>query len=179
MLTGGVGTPKEKSLLPTMPRIFFIELVKKAHTAGKRVMVHCYGGMSLDWCIEAGVQTIEHGIYMTREQAAGMAEKHIALVPTIAIYRLLANEPDVPGVPTSIRDMISENAKAAADSHIKVLGYALEEGVLIGYGTDFFSRIEFADHAHDELLALMDCGLSFEQAIACGTVNALKILGTS
>lgn len=38
--------------------------VETAHYVGKKVAAHCYGGIGLKHCIEAGVDTIEHGIYM-------------------------------------------------------------------------------------------------------------------
>ena len=38
--------------------------VETAHCVGKKVAAHCYGGVGLKHCVEAGVDTIEHGIYM-------------------------------------------------------------------------------------------------------------------
>lgn len=111
---------------------------------------------------------------MTRKQAAGMAENGVAYVPTAAIYRLLSDEPELFGIPESIR----ENAAYAAEAHMNAVRYAREEGVLIGHGTDFYSDMSFIGHAYDELNTLMDMGLSFNEAVAAGTVNAFKILGS-
>ena len=172
-ITGGVGTKKEETIVPRLCKDDFKALVRWLHGQGKKVMVHCYGGESLDWCIEEKVETVEHGVFMTRKQAAGMAENGVAYVPTAAIYRLLSDEPELFGIPESIR----ENACHAAEAHMNAVRYAREEGVLIGHGTDFYSDMAFIGHAYDELNTLMDMGLSFNEAVAAGTVNALKILG--
>ena len=50
------------------------------------------GGDSLDWCIEAGVDSVEHGIYMNQRQAYELAKRQILYVPTVAVYKLLAEK---------------------------------------------------------------------------------------
>lgn len=172
-ITGGVGTDKDKATEPLSSRDRFFEAVKRLHQNGKKIMVHCWGGASLDWCIEAGVETVEHAVYMTKEQAAGLAEKDIALIPTTAIYRLLAEKPELFGIPETLR----ENAAYACDAHAKAVGYALREGVTIGYGTDFYADPRLAEYALYEFEVLREYGLSYDEAVAAGTVSARKILG--
>ena len=191
-VTGGVGMSRDDVLVPTCSRERFFRLVKYFHEHDKRIMVHCYGGAALDWCIEAGVETIEHAVYMTKEQAEKIAEKNnelrsknknetypgirrkreIAVVPTTSIYRLLSEKPELFGIP----DFIRENAKRAAYAQIKSVKYALDAGICIGYGTDFYADPALIPYAGYELSTLSDCGLSTEQALAAGTVNAEAIL---
>ena len=102
-----------------------------------------------------------------------MAQNAVAYVPTIAIYRLLASEPELFDIPLAVQD----NAKAAAEAHPDAVRHAHAEGVLICHGTDFYSDMSLIPHAHDEFKALMDCGLSYEEAVDAGTKNALKVLG--
>lgn len=172
-ITGGVGAGSKDVIIPNAGEAQFKTLVKRLHEHGKKVMVHCYGGASLDWCIDSAVETVEHAVYMTREQAGRMAESGTAIVPTTAIYRLLAEKPELFGIPSSIRD----NAKRACDAHLRSVKYALDEGVLIGYGTDFYADNAFIDYACYELDTLRDCGLSSLQAEETATVNARRILG--
>ena len=178
-VTAGVGRGSKEVLEPVMSKESFMRQVRKIHDEGKLVMVHCYGGVSLDWCIEAGADSIEHGVYMTREQAFSLAKNNIAYIPTAAIYRLLAHESDMFNMPKAIKSMISENAKAAADAHVRAVQYALDEGVLIGHGTDFYADDVFIEHIHDEIETLMDLGLSRGQAIKSATADANKILDGS
>ena len=138
-------------------------------------MVHCWGGPSLDWCVEEGVDTIEHGVFLTAAQAGLMAARGIPLVPTCCVYRLLAEEPALFGIGPDFR----ERARRACEGQVKAVSHALSEGVAIGYGTDFYSDPALAPHARDELAVLMEYGLSEEQAVAAGTSVARRILGLS
>jgi imidazolonepropionase-like amidohydrolase len=56
--------------------------VDEAHRAGVPVCTHVYGGEALDNAIEAGVDSIEHGFFLTDEQMRRMKEKGIFLVGT-------------------------------------------------------------------------------------------------
>ena len=197
--TDGVGKSPEDVLTPKFSKKHFSEMVHFLHEHGKRVMVHCYGGAALDWCIEEGVDTIEHAVYMTKEQAAKLArknealqhgedgrqkssasegketmapQKEIVIVPTTSIYRLLAEKPELFGIP----DFIRENAKHAAEAQLKSVKYALDMNICIGYGTDFYADPALLPYTRYELDTLRDCGLSAEQALAAGTINARNVL---
>ena len=43
-------------------------------------------------CIEAGVDSIEHGLQMTDAQIQGMAQKGIYYVPTLYVYNAPSRE---------------------------------------------------------------------------------------
>ncbi len=60
--------------------------VDECHRVGKKICVHAGTEPALSMCIEAGFDTIEHGTYLTVEQAKTMKEKNIAWVPTIIAY---------------------------------------------------------------------------------------------
>jgi imidazolonepropionase-like amidohydrolase len=67
--TTGVATPADSLLDSIFNRAEFAAAVDAAHEGDARVMVHTWGGDSIDWAIEAGATSIEHGIYMTSSQA--------------------------------------------------------------------------------------------------------------
>ena len=115
--TGGVGAPPEKVLIPTMKKEIFFKLVQDYHAAGKLVMVHTWGGDSLDWCIEAGVDSVEHGIYMNQRQAYELSSKNILYVPTAAIYQLLAANDN----PLQVASFFAEHARPAVIAHQKAV----------------------------------------------------------
>ena len=56
--------------------------IEEAHRAGVAVSVHTYGGAAADEAIEAGVDSIEHGFFLTDTQLERMKKKGIALVST-------------------------------------------------------------------------------------------------
>ena len=73
--TGGVGAPPEKVLIPTMKKEIFFKLVQDYHVGWKTCHGSYMGGDSPDWCIEAGVDSVEHGIYMNQRQAYELSSK--------------------------------------------------------------------------------------------------------
>ena len=49
-------------------------------------MVHALGGPAVRQAVEAGARSIEHGVFLTEADAALMAARGCALVPTLVIY---------------------------------------------------------------------------------------------
>lgn len=60
------------------------EICDVAHGAGRKVAAHCHGGPGVDMAIDAGVDTFEHGRFLTDSQLARMAELGRFLVPTLS-----------------------------------------------------------------------------------------------
>lgn len=173
--TGGVGAPPEKVLTPTMKKEVFLKLVKEYHAAGKLVMVHTWGGDSLDWCIEARVDSVEHGIYMNQRQAYELAKKQILYVPTAAVYKLLAAD----GNPMQVANFFAEHAKVAVPAHQKAVEYCVKEGVRMTCGTDFYSDPRLLYHEYEELFTLQEYGVPTKSAweAFCGQTLTKKETG--
>ncbi|MFT8363138.1 MAG: amidohydrolase family protein [Sporolactobacillus sp.] len=169
--TGGLGSPTEKVLDPLFSKEEMAAVISSAHAHHMRVMVHTWGGSSLDWAIEAGVDTVEHGVFMTEDQAARLAEAQIPLIPTTAIYRIAADSHG----PLALPELICTRAARAAEAHLTSVRAAKRAGVRIGFGTDFATPML---HGHNliELDALVDCGLTRAEAWQAATVNGRRIL---
>ena len=60
--------------------------VDEAHRQGVKIAVHSGTQPSIQMCIDAGFDTIEHGTFLTEVQARQMAKKGIAWTPTITGY---------------------------------------------------------------------------------------------
>lgn len=172
MATGGLGAPTEKVLDPVFSEKEFSFIVRHAHEHGKRVLVHTWGGATVDWSVDAGVESIEHGMFLTEEQAGRLAESGVAFVPTTSIYRIAA---DPKGV-LALNPVICERAARAAEAHPKAIAYAKRAGVQIGFGTDYATP---ALHGYNlqELDTLTDYGLTRAEAWQSATGNAAEILG--
>lgn len=173
--TGGVGAPPEKVLTPTMKKETFFKLVQDYHAAGKLVMVHTWGGDSLDWCIEAGVDSVEHGIYMNERQAYGLAASNILYVPTASVYQLLAAD----GNPMQVAPFFAEHARPAVVAHQKAVEYCVKMGVRMTCGTDFYSDPSLLAHEYEEIFALQRYGVPKEMVWAafCGQTLTSKETG--
>jgi imidazolonepropionase-like amidohydrolase len=60
--------------------------VDEAHAAGVKVAVHACGSKAIERCLDAGVDTIEHGVYLNRDLAQRMKEQGTYYSPTLGIY---------------------------------------------------------------------------------------------
>jgi imidazolonepropionase-like amidohydrolase len=97
--TGGVGTPTGGPLL----RQFSLEevraIVDTAHAAGKPVMSHAYGGDGVKVCLDAGVDSIEHGAALDDALIEQMVRQNTWLVPTFTVLRKIAALGDIEPCP--------------------------------------------------------------------------------
>lgn len=173
LATGGISTETAHVLESDAAEADLKKLIEVLHAHGKRVMVHTWGGPVLDWLIDVGVDSVEHGIFMTRQQAKGLAERHIPYVATTRIYQMIAAGQEPLVLPPFLRD----RAKTACEAHKKAVQYALEEGVEIGFGTDFYSGDNLIPNELEELFSLQEYGLSPAQAWKAATETAARILG--
>ena len=100
-------------------------IVDEAHRVGVKVGAHAYGEIALSNVIEAGVDSIEHGIGLTAELADAAKKKGIYYVPTLSAF--YAAKP---------------SANAERDALIKRhltddMRLAKEHGLKIACGSDF------------------------------------------
>lgn len=172
MATGGLGAPAEKVLDPVFSEEEFNFIVRHAHAHQIKVLVHTWGGVTIDWSIRAGVESIEHGMFLTPDQAGRLAESHTAYVSTASIYRIAADPSGVLALP----QVICDRAARAAEAHSRAIGYARSAGVRFGFGTDYATP---ALHGYNlqELDTLLDYGLTRAEAWHSATSGAAEILG--
>lgn len=109
------------------------DAVRAAHAAGARLTVHVFGEDAMPGVLAAGVDGIEHGIGLSREQLQIVAERGIALVPTrvqIANFEAFARQGEgrYPRWAAHMRAL-----HARADS---LVARASEAGVAVYAGTD-------------------------------------------
>ena len=64
-ITGGTGTLGTVPWQTYYTRDEIAAAVDEAHNVGLRVAAHCHGGNGADWCIDTGLDSIEHGAWCT------------------------------------------------------------------------------------------------------------------
>ncbi len=74
-------------LTPLWPQEVAAAAIARAHELGARVTAHVFGEQALAELVEAGIDGIEHGTGMTEEVIPRMAERQVALVPTVLQIR--------------------------------------------------------------------------------------------
>lgn len=172
MATGGLGAPTEQVLDPVFSEEEFAFIVRHAHANHKKVLVHTWGGVTIDWSIQTGVESVEHGMFLSEDQAGRLAQSRTAFVPTTSIYRIAADPKGVLALPT----VISDRAARAAEAHSTAIGYAKRAGVRFGFGTDYATPL-LHGYNLQELDTLIDYGLTRAEAWQSATSNAADILG--
>ncbi len=111
---------------PTFSLAEELAIVDEAHREGVKVACHAYGGPGLDNCIEAGVDSIEHGLDLHEDEIARMIAKGIWLVPTLYVYEFGPEE-----------DLAATGGKTSrARIHEVSFRKAVAAGVKIAFGTD-------------------------------------------
>ena len=143
--------------------------VDECHRRNRKIAVHSGVPVTIQMCIDAGVDTIEHGTYMSVEQAEEMKRKGIAWVPTAMVYSEHAKQAEEAhrkdaAVWVKARDAYRDNLRKLYDT-----------GVLVGAGTDV-SVDEFNVITYRELEYMVEYGLTPLEAIQAGTQNGAKIL---
>ena len=148
--------------------------IDRAHELGARVTAHSFGEDALPDLIEADIDCIEHGTGMSPDVIAAMAERHIALVPTlinIARFPQIAEQGH--RYPVYAEHMLALHRTV----HERVRA-AYEAGVPIYAGTDAGSSILHGRIA-DEVIALHEAGLSAGDALGAASWRAREWLGVS
>ncbi|MDB4895627.1 MAG: hypothetical protein JWN15_1889 [Firmicutes bacterium] len=103
--------------------------IDEAHRAGRKVVAHLHGGPGLKVAVEAGVDTVEHGAYLTEADLALMARHGTWLVSTVGVGRAVADDP---GAPAFYR----EKAQRALSRRTGMLEQARRHGVKVAVGND-------------------------------------------
>jgi imidazolonepropionase-like amidohydrolase len=165
-LTGGTITIGTDPRTPYYTREEIQVAIAEAHRAGKKVMVHCHGGPAADWAIEAGVDSIEHGAYLTEAQLTAMAKSGTWFVPTLTVQFHPPLEPDL-----RPPEVIKQRMRSR-ESVSEAMRIAVPAGVRIAAGTDaWHGELWF------ELELLVKFGLSPMQAMLAATRDAADLLG--
>jgi imidazolonepropionase-like amidohydrolase len=171
--TGGVGTPVGGPLI----RQFSLEevraIVDTAHAAGKPVGSHANGGEGVKICLDAGVDSIEHGAALDDELIEQMIRQGTWLVPTFTVLRkIIALGEQKPG---TLPEYMPRKARGLLDLQMVSFRKALAAGVKMALGTDLgsFGRGENAG----ELAYLVEAGMSPMQAIVTATKMGAQCMG--
>jgi imidazolonepropionase-like amidohydrolase len=144
-------------------------IVDEAHRRGLRVASHTHGADAVRAAVEAGIDCIEHGFLIDDDAIALMVERGTYLVPTTR----LADAMDVSKAPPELQAKAAQMFPLARTSVLA----AYKAGVKIAVGTDA-PAIPHGRNA-DELVALVDRGMSPLAVLRAATVTAAELIDVS
>ena len=157
---------------PEMGLDMLTAICDEAHAAGRMVAAHCHGGIGVTWAIQAGVDTYEHGRFMTDEQLDIIAEKERFLVPTLSPEARRIDLDDAPSDP-EVANWYSMATEAMYDTVLR----ASRAGVNIIAGTDAGMPHVYHGTVSYEMNQLAVAGLSNIDVLRSATSVAAKALG--
>lgn len=173
LATGGVMTP---GVDPSSPQLTLEELragIDEAHKARRRAAAHAQAEDGIAFCLEAGIDTVEHGIFLTEALAARMASQGTALVATLVAPHAIVEG----GVAAGIPEFAVKKSAAVRARHLESFRMALRAGVRIAAGTDAGTPLNPHGSIVPELTLMAAAGMSPLQAIRSATSVAAAVSG--
>jgi len=133
-------------------------VVKEAKRLGLGVAAHAVRDEAARNCIEAGVDTIEHGFALSEDTMLLMQTKAIILVPTLGAL-----------VPDDGLDADTQWVESLAER-------IRRSGVVIGLGSDAGSAVAHGSNVA-EVFALAELGFPADEILRAATLVGAKVLG--
>jgi imidazolonepropionase-like amidohydrolase len=176
VLASGGGTPGSLSQYPSFSVAELRTIVEVAHGLGRLVAAHCIATASISNAIEAGVDLIEHALFLDADGvtrydprvAERLAESGIPVSTTMQVARDLVDlGPDVQDYDRWVRMRDSDRE---IKSRLRGLGIRLVAGSDAGWRATTFSTF------WKELDELVTIGMSATEAIQSATLSSAEAL---
>ena len=172
--TGGLVSDHDQPLIPEFTSEEIAAAVFEADRKGKGVSAHAYGGPGLTNAVEAGARSIEHGGFVTEEQAALMAERGCFLVPTLSAMRDCLRWAEQGALtPTQCKKILDFNLDLGECVRI-----AKQYGVPLASGTDYIKREQHGLNL-EELTLMHRAGLTVEETLLVATAGGAELCGVA
>jgi imidazolonepropionase-like amidohydrolase len=167
--SGGVLSESDPVDVPQLTLEEMRAIVSEAHAWRRKVAAHCHGDAAARLAIEAGVDSIEHGSFLTEDTLKLMKAKGVVLVPTRITVEWVTKEAE------TYPPNIAAKARAAAAAHTGMFKNALRIGVPIALGTD--AGVYPHGLNGGEFGLYVNLGMSPAQALLSGTRDDARLLG--
>jgi len=150
------------------------KIVQTAGENGLKVMAHANSDEAVRTCLQAGVHSIEHGYFLSRDTLKIMAQKGIYWIPTIVPVANQLKKPYRQRYSKEEHNVIEKTFKRQQE----MLCIAREMGVPLGVGTDAgASGVLHGTGFHEELRLYCEAGLSPEAILKAATIEGSRLLG--
>ncbi len=172
--TGGVMTP---GVEPGAQQLTFAELeagIEEAHKAGRTTAAHAHGAEGIKAAVLAGVDSIEHGSFMTDESMALMKERGTCYSVTLCSADGFFRAP--PGL---VADWAAAKGARVREALYETFKRAYRSGVKLVLGTDAGTPFNRHGDNASEMALMVELGADPLDALRAGTRNGAELLGRS
>ena len=170
--SGGVMTPGVDPRSPSFTEDELRAGVEEAHKAFRIVAAHAQATDGIKNAIRAGVDSIEHGVWLDDEAIALMCERGTYLVATYTAPWQIAHR----GIEAGIPLFMVEKGWQVLESHERSIRAAIRAGVRIAMGTDQGTPMNHPGENAQETIRLASLGLSPAAALLASTAWAADLL---
>jgi imidazolonepropionase-like amidohydrolase len=171
--SGGVFSKGDNPLLEQYSPEEMQALIAEAHRLGRKVASHAHATIAIKDAVRAGVDSIEHGIFLDDEGIELMKQHGTYLVPTS--FPLYWFEQNVSKL--NMPPWVVEKAAIIIPAAKKNMARAFGAGVKVALGTD--AGVYPHGLNGGEFWSMVQLGLTPVQALQAGTVNAADLMGWS
>ena len=172
--TGGVLSYAKNGQNPQ----FTLEEIQAVTTTAKdygfRVAAHAHGDEGIQRAVLGGVDSIEHGTFMSDKTIALMKQHRTWYVPTISAGTYVAEKAKTPGY---YPEIVRPKALAVGPQIQQTFARAWKAGVRIAFGTDA-AVYPHGGNAH-EFVLMVEAGMPPAAALQSATVGAAELLDQS
>lgn len=170
--SGGVMTPGVDPRSPSFTEEELRAGVEEAHKAFRPVAAHAQATEGIKNAIRAGVDSIEHGVWLDEEALGEMLDRGTYLVATLTAPYQIAHCGLEAGIPAYMVD----KGWQVLESHENSFRAALKAGVRIAMGTDQGTPVNRPGENAQEIVRMFDLGMSPAAALMASTAWAAKLL---
>jgi imidazolonepropionase-like amidohydrolase len=174
MATAGVADDSDTGLEQQFSDSELKVIVESAHLMNRKVMAHAMGTEGIKASIRAGVDSIEHGIYLDDEGAKMMRDKGVYLVATntalnYVITLLNENSPLITQNTRNKLERIPDIRPGVLGRQVRL---ARKYGIKMGVGTDFGGTL-----SGEMVLLVQKGGIPALDVLIAATISNADLLG--
>ena len=171
-VTGGVLSVAKSGDNPQFTEEEIEAVVNAAKDYGMWVAVHAHGAEGMKRAVLAGVNSVEHGTFMTEEVMDLMIERGTYYVPTISAGEFVADKAKIDNY---FPEIVRPKAASVGPQIGSTFGKAYKRGVKIAFGTDV--GVQAHGTNWKEFVYMVKYGMDPMSAIQSATVETAKLLG--